>query len=233
MSHSRLHAIVFDAVDPDALAAFWRDLLGFTPYDDSRFLRPNDATGFEVHFLHTDLPRWGPNQMHFDLRSESKEHMAETIERATSRGARPIYIGQTPEEGHEVFLDPEGNEFCVLAPADGGFLAGCPFLGAVAADGTREVGEFWAAALDRPLVWDEGEETAIQATDGGPKINWGGSPVNPKLGKNRLHFDLLPDDQAAEVKRLEGLGARRIDIGQGDVEWVVMADPDGNEFCVL
>jgi hypothetical protein len=58
-----------------------------------------------------------------------------------------------------------------------------------------------------------------------------------KTLKNRLHIDLAPgpdDDQAAEVRRLEGLGARRIDVGQGaDVRFVVMADPEGNEFCVL
>ena len=51
--------------------------------------------------------------------------------------------------------------------------------------------------------------------------------------KNRLHFDLAPDDQAGEVARLLALGARRIDIGQGTVPWVVLADPEGNEFCVL
>lgn len=51
--------------------------------------------------------------------------------------------------------------------------------------------------------------------------------------KNRWHFDLAPDDQQAEVARLEALGARRADIGQGDARWVVMADVEGNEFCVL
>lgn len=52
--------------------------------------------------------------------------------------------------------------------------------------------------------------------------------------KNRLHLDLRPDDQEAEVARLEALGATRVDIGQGpDVTWVVMCDPEGNEFCVL
>ncbi len=52
--------------------------------------------------------------------------------------------------------------------------------------------------------------------------------------KNRLHLDLRPEDQDAEVARLEALGATRVDIGQGDgVTWVVMADPEGNEFCVL
>ena len=55
-----------------------------------------------------------------------------------------------------------------------------------------------------------------------------------KSGKNRLHLDLRPVDQAAEVARLERLGARRADVGQGpEVTWVVLADPDGNEFCVL
>ena len=54
-----------------------------------------------------------------------------------------------------------------------------------------------------------------------------------KNAKNRVHFDLRPDDQVAEVKRLEALGARRIDVGQADVTWIVMADPEGNEFCVL
>jgi predicted enzyme related to lactoylglutathione lyase len=54
-----------------------------------------------------------------------------------------------------------------------------------------------------------------------------------KTVKNRWHLDLAPDDQDAEVARLEGLGARRVDIGQGGVDWVVMADPEGNEFCVL
>jgi len=54
-----------------------------------------------------------------------------------------------------------------------------------------------------------------------------------KSGKNRLHLDLRPADQAAEVARLEGLGARRAHVGQGEVSWVVMTDPDGNEFDVL
>jgi hypothetical protein len=86
------------------------------------------------------------------------------------------------------------------------------------------------------LVWDQDEETAIQSPRGGTKITWGGPPVAPKTGKNRLHLDLAPPvgaDQQTEVERLVSLGATRIDIGQGEVSWVVMADPDGNEFCVL
>jgi hypothetical protein len=60
--------------------------------------------------------------------------------------------------------------------------------------------------------------------------------VRAKTAKNRLHFDIVPPadgDHQAEVDRLVALGATRIDIGQRNVDWVVMADPEGNEFCVL
>jgi catechol 2,3-dioxygenase-like lactoylglutathione lyase family enzyme len=135
-----------------------------------------------------------------------------------------------------VLADPEGNELCIIEP-DNSFLADCGRLGSITCDGTREVGYFWSAALGWPLVWDQDEETAIRAPDGsGPFITWGGPPLMPKTGKNRLHLDIAPPapgDQRAEVDRLASLGATRVDIGQGDVDWVVMADPDGNEFCVV
>jgi hypothetical protein len=55
-----------------------------------------------------------------------------------------------------------------------------------------------------------------------------------KQSKNRLHLDLRPDDQQAEVERVLGLGAQRASVGQSDeVSWVVLADPEGNEFCIL
>jgi predicted enzyme related to lactoylglutathione lyase len=54
-----------------------------------------------------------------------------------------------------------------------------------------------------------------------------------KKAKSRPHLDFRPDDQDAEVARLEAHGAKRVDIGQGGRSWVVMADPEGNEFCVL
>jgi hypothetical protein len=54
-----------------------------------------------------------------------------------------------------------------------------------------------------------------------------------KTIKNRLHLDFRPDDRDAEVDRLLALGATRADVGPGDDAWVVLADPEGNEFCVL
>jgi len=98
------------------------------------------------------------------------------------------------------------------------------------------VAQFWSAALDWPILSASDDEVMIAPFE---ERHPGVSPVlfmtNPddKIIKNRWHFDLAPDDQAAEVARLEGLGARRADIGQGDVSWVVMEDVEGNHFCVL
>lgn len=235
---SHLHQLCFDAHDPLRLAQFWAGVLGREVTDNPAggiLLPPKEPTEFRLLFLPTREEKWGPNQAHFDLTSSSLEDQQATVARALELGGRHIDIGQRPEEGHVVLADPEGNEFCVIEPGNN-FLAGTGFIGALASDGTQEVGYFWHRALGWPLVWDQDQETAIQSPRGGTKITWGGPPVAPKLGKNRLHFDLAPPadgDQLAEVERLIGLGAKRIDIGQGDVDWVVMADPDGNEFCVL
>ena len=235
---SRLIALCFDANDPLRLGRFWAGVLGREMVEDPPdgfVLLPSDDTEFRIEFFPTQAQKVGPNQTHLDLTSTSLEEQQQTVARALELGARHIDIGQRPEEEHVVLADPEGNEFCVIEPGNQ-FLADCGFIGAVNGDGSQEVGHFWSEALGWPLVWDQDEETAIRAPQGGPKFTWGGPPMNPKTGKNRLHLDLAPPgdgDQQAEVDRLVALGATRIDIGQGDVSWVVMADPDGNEFCVL
>jgi len=233
-----LRALCFDANDPPRLARFWAGVLGWEMADDppdGMALLPSDDTGFRIEFFPTREQKAGQNQMHLDLTSTSLEDQRQTVARALGLGARHIDIGQRPEEGHVVLADPEGNEFCVIGPGNA-FLADCGFIGALACDGSREVGYFWSGALGWPLVWEQDQETAIRSPRGGPKITWGGPPLRPKTGKNRLHFDVAPPvcgDQQAEVDRLVSLGATRIDIGQGEVSWVVMADPDGNVFCVL
>jgi hypothetical protein len=196
---------------------------------------PSDDTGFQLRFLPSLQQKIGQNHMHFDLTSASLEAQQQTVARSLALGGRHIDIGQRPDEGHVVLADPEGNEFCVIEPGNN-FLADCGFLGAVSCNGSQAVGYFWSEALGWPLVWDQDQETAIRSPHGGPKITWGGPPLMPKTGKDRLHFDLAPPadgDQEAEVDRLISLGASRTDIGQGNVSWVVMADPDGREFCVL
>ena len=93
---------------------------------------------------------------------------------------------------------------------------------------------FWCQALDLEHVWTGPSGGHLLVATDGSGGRLGLMPAQrKKTAKNRVHFDLRPDEQQAEVQRLEGLGARRIDIGQTDVTWVVMADPEGNEFCVL
>lgn len=92
---------------------------------------------------------------------------------------------------------------------------------------------FWAEVLGYQVVFEADDEVVIGKDDHTyPGLVFGPVPEGKSV-KNRLHIDLNPSDQQAEVERLETLGAKRIDIGQGDVTWVVMADPEGNEFCVL
>ena len=99
--------------------------------------------------------------------------------------------------------------------------------------------QFWQAALGWRRTYERDDEVVLEPPAGSrddgvvPDLLFLRVPEE-KAGKNRLHLDLRPGDQSAEVARLEELGARRVDVGQGaDVSWVVMADPDGNEFCVL
>ena len=98
----------------------------------------------------------------------------------------------------------------------------------------QSLARWWAEALAYDVVEEEPDEIAVCPPGGaaGTTLLFVDS-ADAKTVKNRLHIDLNPDDQRAEVERLMALGARRADIGQGDVPWVVLADPEGNEFCVL
>ncbi|MEY2430728.1 MAG: hypothetical protein QOC92_453 [Acidimicrobiaceae bacterium] len=233
---SRLDALCIDANDALRLAHFWAAALRWEIHEsrDEIGLVPTDGTRFRILFEPVPEKKTGKNRIHLDLTTTSTDDQVETVARLVDLGGRHAEVGQRGDEGHVVLADPEGNEFCIIEP-ENVFLAGCGRLGSITCDGSREVGYFWSEALGWPLVWDQDEETAIRAPDGtGPFITWG-PPVPPKITKNRLHLDIAPDhgDQRSEVDRLISLGATRVDIGQGDVDWVVMADPDGNEFCLL
>jgi catechol 2,3-dioxygenase-like lactoylglutathione lyase family enzyme len=99
----------------------------------------------------------------------------------------------------------------------------------------QRVGAFWAELLGMPLRSEPGGDEVEYWLDFGPEgrdLLFLNVP-EAKTVKNRLHLDLRPDDQEAEVQRALSLGATHIDIGQGQQTWVVLADPEGNEFCIL
>jgi Glyoxalase-like domain len=109
-------------------------------------------------------------------------------------------------------------------------------------------GRWWAEALGWHIEYEAPDELilvpphalakgdSIPVEERSPGLVFVSVPEGKQV-KNRLHLDLAPrahDDQAAEVARLERLGAKRVDVGQGATQsWVVLADPEGNEFCVL
>ncbi|MDQ3306830.1 MAG: VOC family protein [Actinomycetota bacterium] len=229
---SRLLALTFDAHDPGRLAGFWAGLLGRVVVDDSRgALLPGSDIQVGLRFAPSGAEKVGPNRVHLHLTSNSLTGQQDTVAAALELGSDHLDVGQLPGEGHVVLADPEGNEFCVIEPGNT-YLAGCGFLGELACDGTRQVGLFWAEALGWPLVWDEGQETAVQSPHGGTKIAWGGPPVAPKHGRNRQRFELAvaDGDLAGEVDRLVALGSTRLgSTGDGALE---LADPDGKEFCL-
>ena len=105
-------------------------------------------------------------------------------------------------------------------------------------DPTR-LAAFWAEALEWRVTFDDGEEVVLEPLAGSrdegvvPDLVFIVAPDGHAV-KNRVHLDLRPGDQFAEVQRLIGLGATHVDIGQpSDCTWVVLGDPEGNEFCVL
>ena len=95
------------------------------------------------------------------------------------------------------------------------------------------LGRWWADALGWVVVWQSEDEYSIRpAPDRLPGLTFV-TMLDAKVAKSRLHLDFHPDNQATEADRLLGMGAQRVDIGQGEQPWVVLADPEGNEFCLL
>ncbi len=98
---------------------------------------------------------------------------------------------------------------------------------------SHALASWWSAVLRWSAEDTEDGDVALRAPVGaGPDWLFVAVP-DAKVVKNRIHFDFTPDDQDAEVARVIALGARHVDIGQGDQSWVVLADPEGNEFCIL
>lgn len=219
----RLVALSYDARDPAGLADFWQALLGW------RRSGPADLTrddGFGLRFAATEATKSSQNHAHLDLTSTSDDDQRRSVARVLALGGRHADVGQRAEETHVVLADPEGDELCVIA-AGNAFLAGCGRVGAVACDGTRATGLFWSAAWGWPLVWDEGEETAVQSPRGGTKVTWGGYPPPP--APHRVRFEVEPVGGTA-LQDLVRLGARHVGTRE-DRE--VLLDPDGVRFDLL
>jgi catechol 2,3-dioxygenase-like lactoylglutathione lyase family enzyme len=237
---TRLVNIVVATADLRRLAGFWSALLGWpiaVDLPNEVDVRAPESQGWLLDLVFDPVaqPKTVKNRVHLDLASSSAANQAEIITRALDLGATSVDIGQE-DVPWEVLADPEGNEFCVLEPREIYQDAGA--LAAVVVETADPVATaaFWREATGWRTGADKDGAVGLRAPNGlGPWLEF--VPEHgPKTVQHRVHVDVAPyadDDHAAEVARLRAAGARPIDIGQKDVPWEVMADPDGNEFCVL
>ncbi|WRZ93984.1 VOC family protein [Streptomyces sp. NBC_01007] len=175
------------------------------------------------------------NRVHLDLATTSAAHQAELVARLKDLGARPAHVGQG-DVPWTVLADPEGNEFCVLEPRE--IYRDTGPIAAVVVDcaDPRAMARFWGEAMDWTLHEVTDDHATLRSAKGaGPYLEFLRTP-GAKTVPDRVHLDLLPypgDDKEAEVARLRALGATDLDLGQGDVPWTCLTDPEGHEFCVL
>jgi hypothetical protein len=218
--------VVVDSADPPSLARFWSELLEWpiavAEPDEVCVRSPVAPHEFDLVFVPVTEAKTGQNRIHLDLASTTPAEQLVLVERAVELGGRPADVGQDGVPWI-VLADPEGNEFCVLEPRDTYRETGRLAAVVVASPDPGAAAEFWSAALGTPIA--EGSSPGL------PHLEF--LPGGPKTRKDRLHVDLVPEDQDRAVAALLDRGARRVDVGQRDASWVVLTDPDGGEFCVL
>lgn len=231
----RLENIVWDARDPRGLAEFWATALGAELITDepagceARLVLDGGAF-LDLCFPHVATPSSAPARLHLDLAGGSRQ--AAVVDRLLALGAEHADIGQG-ETPWVVLADPEGNTFCVLeeraAYRDTGPVAALPLD---SADPGRDAA-FWAQ-LTGWLPYEGIAPATLRHPAGvGPLLEFCPEPA-PKQGKNRQHLDVRSETGDGDlVERAVELGARRIETADADLPWTVLADPSGNEFCVL
>jgi predicted enzyme related to lactoylglutathione lyase len=238
---TRLVQVNMKARDDSALGGFWAEALGWgisseepgvTSLEPEGFAYP-DPAAVCLDLIASPEPKTVKNRVHLDLAATSAAHQAELVTRLKYLGATPADVGQG-DVPWTVMADPEGNEFCVL---DSLYPETGPIATVVVdcAD-PRAMARFWGKAMDWALHKVTGHSAVLRsATAVGPYLQFLRTP-DVKTVWNRVHLDIRPypgDDPEAETARLRALGATVIDLGHSDVPWTVLADPEGNEFCLL
>ncbi|WP_055700816.1 MULTISPECIES: VOC family protein [Streptomyces] len=240
---TRLVQIHVKAADDTVVGRFWAQALGWGMSSEGPGVTNLEPEGFDypdpvavcIDVVADPNPKTVKNRVHVDLATTSAAHQAELTARLQELGATPVGIGQG-DVPWTVLADPDGNEFCVLEPRE--IYRDTGPMAAVVVDclDPRAMARFWGEAMDWTVREVGDDQARLRSAQGvGPYLEFLRTP-DAKTVRNRVHLDLRPypgDDQEAEVARLRALGATSADVGQGDVPWTVLADPEGNEFCVL
>jgi hypothetical protein len=210
-----------DANRPAAVAPFWAGVLGLTaePQDSGdvvlRGARPEQTVWFNT----VPEPKTAKNRVHLDL-------VLPTYGQLVESGARVVDDHHTASYRWTVLADPEGNELCVFPAGQGAPSA----LVVDSADPERDAA-WWADVLGaRAVPAPEGMRRWVADVDGLPWDVWKFVGVDdPKTVKNRWHWDVVSEDVDELVRR----GATLLRGPDDDIDWHVLADPSGNEFCVF
>ena len=239
----QLVQVNFKARDDSALGQFWAEVLGWGVSSEGPGVTNLEPVGFDwpdpsavcIDLVRVPDPETVKYRVHIELATTSDAHQAELVARLKELGATTADVGQG-DAPWTVMADPEGNVFSVLEPRE--LYRDTGPIAAVVVDcaDPRAMVRFWGEAIDWTVHELTDDRALLRSVKGvGPYLEFRRTP-DDEVVWNRVHLDVMSDpveDQAREVTRLEGLGATRADVGQGDVSWVVLADPEGNEFCVL
>jgi hypothetical protein len=239
----RLVNVNFKAQDHAALGRFWAAALGWEVSSEGPGVSNVEPPGFVwpdpvavvVDVVEVPDPASVKYRVHLDLATASVAEQTALVARLIGLGATRADVGQG-DVPWTVLADPEGNVFCVLEPrpiyADTGPVAAV----VVSCSDPRALAAFWSSATDWALISESQDLARLRSAAGvGPYLEFV-RVDDVDAVPTRAHLDVKPyagDDQAAEVARLRALGAVPADVGQGDASWVVLADVEGNEFCVL
>ncbi|MFC5679515.1 VOC family protein [Aeromicrobium endophyticum] len=214
--------LCLDANDVSALEGFWARALhldGEISADDGSGVLRGGSPGQTVWINPVPEPRTVKNRVHLDLVATSLDDFG-GLEQVTADGEFPW----------TTFLDPEGNQFCVFV--GGSRPPGLKDLVIDSADPIA-VSSWWADVWGGTLAHDESGYSYIDDVPGAPVESFDFVPVpEPKTVKNRLHWDVTLRP-GVTVGDLSARGAQVLTPPSDDARWTVMADPEGNEFCVF
>ncbi|ALG10173.1 VOC family protein [Kibdelosporangium phytohabitans] len=237
----RLVQVNFKSPDDQALGRFWADALGWNLASEApgvANVEPPDYTWPHPSALCIDVvavpdPETVRYRARLDLATTSTDHHTEWVARLTTLGATPTGPRDVP---WTTLADPDGNVFRVLQPRETYRDTGPIAAVVVECADPRAMAGFWGEAIDWTVHAMTDQHAALRSSTGvGPYLEFVRTPPEQSVW-TRVHLDVMPypeDDQAAEVTRLRHLGATPVDLGQGDVPWRCLADPEGNDFCVL
>jgi predicted enzyme related to lactoylglutathione lyase len=240
---TRLVQINMKAHDDSTLGRFWADALGWDLDSEGPGVTNLVPVGFDypgpeavcIDLVARPEPKTAKNRVHLDLATTSPAHQQQLVERLKGLGAGLADVGQG-DVPWTVMADPEGNEFCVLEPRPVYEDTGPVATVVVDCADPRAMARFWSEATDWTTHETADDHARLRSAQGvGPYLEFVRTP-DAKTGWNRVHLDVAPykdGDMEAEAARLRELGATVPDFDASAIHWKILADPEGNEFCVL